>query len=71
MSLHFLAGGFTDNVVITGIQQAAGPARSTWWSLLRAEAAVKEILVLLCEEGLTGCWRLQNSSPGLGTYQPL
>ncbi len=33
MFLHFLAGGVTDNIMTIDVQQAAGSARSTWWSL--------------------------------------
>ena len=29
MFLHFLTGGFTDNIVTVDVQQAAGSARST------------------------------------------
>ena len=47
MFLHFLAGGFTGNIVTIDVQQAAISARSTWWSLLCAEAVVKEISILL------------------------
>ena len=53
MFLHFLTGGFTGNIMTIDVQQAAEPARSTGWSVLRAAAAVKEILVLLCDEMYT------------------
>ncbi len=45
---HFLADGFIGNIMTVDVQQAAGSARDMWLSLLCAEAAVKEIFVLLC-----------------------